>query len=116
MNQKKQRIAIAGACGWVQVTRYVPYGDTGIGEMQFAFRRDEEIRYKHSLPDYLNSLDAMHEAEMQIIYRDGHDSDLACDYRANLVIAANAGMMCSATAAQRAEAFLKTLGLWTEEE
>lgn len=59
--------------------------------------------------DYLSDLNAMHEAEKAAIYRDGSDSDLACDYLTNLVITSDCGMSQSASAAQRAAAFLLTL-------
>ena len=57
------------------------------------------------LPDYLNDLNAMHEAEKVIRERaDRVDSYL------DQLDGAMSGV--HATAAQRAEAFLRTLGLW----
>ncbi len=69
-------------------------------------------------PKYESDLNAMHEAEKSL------DDDLDLDYSENLESvtgtrwgANNSYDMSkyrSATAAQRAEAFLKTLNLWTE--
>ncbi len=92
----------------------------------------------HQLPDYLNDLNAMHEAEGVLSMSQRRQCILALRY----VIAGSwpakidlewqmkqaahggpeAGMydhgfcavMMAATAAQRAEAYLKTLNLWTE--
>lgn len=108
MKPELQRIKIAEACGWYDL-----------------FEQDESILGKHEpesmgrdyfdSPDYLNSLDAMHEAE-KVLTEDQTDS-----YRQTLM-----GLMIthkkacgfsdaiSATAAQRAEAFLRTLSLWQE--
>jgi hypothetical protein len=104
MNKELQRIAIAEACGYKDVTTRITEGTfkviTGFKNHNF----DEEI------PDYLNDLNAMHEAEKTL------DDDLDLDYSENLEIVAGARWGAnnyrSATAAQRAEAFLRTLNLW----
>ena len=60
------------------------------------------------LPDYINDLNAMHEAEK--MFRNA----IYCRYISelcDLAIKEN-NCMYMATAAQRAEAFLKTLNLW----
>jgi hypothetical protein len=72
----------------------------------------------HILPDYPNDLNAMHKAEKTL------DDDLDLDYSENLQIVTGAGWGAnnsydmskyrSATATQRAEAFLKTFNLWEE--
>lgn len=63
--------------------------------------------------DYLNDLNAIHDAERRCIYVDDEtDSDLIGDYLENLVVCADTGRSQSATAAQRLEALLKTLNLW----
>lgn len=71
------------------------------------------------LPDYLNDLNAMHEAESQF-----ETTGQALEFIAQLkgVILRHAGLrpdghcghwrITHATAAQRAEAFLRTLNLW----
>ena len=59
-------------------------------------------------PDYLNDLNAMHEAE-KVLTSPQWDK-----YTVALLFATEHRMFCAATAAQRAEAFLKTLNLWTD--
>ena len=61
-------------------------------------------------PDYLNDLNAMHEAE-EILTAQQRRSYVS--YIFNLP-ASECESNTFATAAQRAEAFLKTLGLWEE--
>jgi hypothetical protein len=65
-----------------------------------------------SLPNYLNDLNAMHDAEsaLNLNQWDAYESHLKS-------ITAQAGIYSPirAAAAQRAEAFLRTLSLWTEE-
>jgi hypothetical protein len=97
MTKELQRIRIAEACGfgkshWLELKDGIVFGTSG------------------SLPDYLNDLNAMHEAEKFL-----NDMD-EITYLAKLH---NGNRYCSwegtcATAAQRAEAFLKTLNLWIE--
>jgi nanoRNase/pAp phosphatase (c-di-AMP/oligoRNAs hydrolase) len=62
------------------------------------------------LPDYLNDLNAMHEAE-KVLTREQLDTYL---YELHELIGHNhiERYAVTATAAQRAEAFLKTLNLW----
>jgi hypothetical protein len=100
MTQEEQRIAIAEACGW----------KTGY--------RDPEAW--HPLPDYLNDLNAMHEAEkvLGILERGTYQNILgsACGG----IREDDGGHFVShresihATASQRAEAFLRTIGKWKE--
>jgi hypothetical protein len=104
MTPQEQRISIAEACGWTDL-------DKRLGDK----RTNAQCDYC-GIPDYLNSLDAMHEAEKLLNWEqsvnfriflsrnsDGHKATF------NSVEAA----MCHATAAQRAEAFLRTLNLYT---
>ena len=64
------------------------------------------------LPDYLNDLNAMHEAELVFIGED--KSPNYFDYRQQLyrVCCLSSELAVRATAAQRSEAFLRTLNLW----
>ena len=99
MTPEAQRIAIAEACG---------HGDYST---QMNGWHNNQI---HGLPDYLNDLNAMHEAEKVLpdgntywefirilddIVKHGPHTDYVAD-------------RASATAAQRAEAFLRTIGKW----
>ena len=59
-----------------------------------------------SCPDYLNDLNAMHEAQRRL-------SDAQWDNDCDLL--GGSLLICAhATATQRAEAFLKTLNLWKQ--
>jgi hypothetical protein len=69
--------------------------------------------------NYCTDLNAMHEAEKTLIkgFEDEPESsELWSDYQTNLIIACKAYLSYHATARQRAEAFLKTLGKWEEGE
>ena len=95
MNQEEQRIAIAEACGW----------KTGY--------RDPEAW--HPLPDYLNDLNAMHEAEKTLWKQGTSDYDPLARRRYYHTLDQLTGDQwdtITATATQRAEAFLKALNLW----
>ncbi len=101
MTPRAQRIAIAEACGWKQ----------GI-----SWWMSPSGKSRADLPDYLNDLNACHEFEKML-------NETECErYEAFLNDPANipdgntppADYVFHSTAAQRAEAFLKTKGLWTE--
>jgi hypothetical protein len=106
MTPESQRIAIAEVCGyrkgeskplWWARPSGQPFKACGIKD----------------LPDYLNDLNAMHEAEKvlgePLCY--AYVDQLPRHYsgRTNFALA-------HATAAQRAEAFLRTLNLWKDDE
>jgi hypothetical protein len=101
MKPEEQRIAIAKACGW---TKFTP--DT----IQYTARRSDG---KWGLiPDYLSDLNAMHEAEKVLTDLNLYRKFL---YLVVLEDPSNASNEPAwATAAQRAEAFLRTLNLWIE--
>ena len=110
MSPVEQRIAIAEACGWTCIYA----GDPPMGQL------DNRQRWAKALPDYPNDLNAMHEAENCLaedqeeefvtrIFFGGAWRQYAIEY-------CDAFSCMRATAAQRAEAFLKTLNLWEESE
>lgn len=119
MKPEQQRIAIAEACGWrIESDGYCtfvyPPGKTsGTGYRMNNIRHPKIIRL---LPDCLNDLNAMHEAEKLMVY----DSALRVLYIENLELvtqcpfAVSEWYCANSTAAQRAEAFLRTLNIWTE--
>ena len=101
MNNQKQRIAIAEACGIVSKDKWGTLYKTPRGVMR-------------DCPDYLNDLNAMHEAEKVL-----HGQlNMWWNYMDALEKASvefdplGRGSHIHATAAQRAEAFLRTLGKW----
>jgi hypothetical protein len=110
MSDKEQRIAIAKACGW-KVRKNARLAKPQGGEWQ----------YMDEIPDYLNDLNAMHEAETLVIYS---NDKLPKKYTQQIkaAICRDAGVrkaqmdfdMCiTAPAVQRAEAFLRTINKWT---
>jgi len=107
MKEQEQRIAIAEACGW-----HISYDPPHYQGLHPRLHQADDTPL--SLPDYLNDLNAMHEAEkvlrgvMKPSDTDSIIGDRMHDYAENLNYAFDA------TAAQRAEAFLKTIGKWEE--
>jgi len=101
MNPEQQRIAIAKACGWESRLTLV----SGCSKPIPLWFGPEGGNRAHP-PDFLNDLNAMHEAE-QVLEKNQEQSyfELLHDIAGNL-------NFYRATAAQRAEAFLRTLQLW----
>lgn len=102
MTTESQRIAIAEACGWSYEKNetYAPDG-------AFWWSKNPEF------PDYLNDLNAMHEAEKTL------NPIQAAEYARMLTSTAWQSEQpvfapMTAKADQRAEAFLRTLNLWKE--
>lgn len=109
MSPISQRIAIAKRLG------FKPDGPPDKPEGIIGWRLNGV--YWSVLPDYLNSLDAMAEAEDQLIGRDTTDANsLAFAYSRHIYFALVPydQQPFRATAAQRAKALLRTLGLWVE--
>lgn len=119
MHPDKQRIKIAEICGWNDISEH---------EMGYICGRPGFAPgYFDEIPDYLRDLNAMHEAEKRLIGYQiyaysmnlksmiltpilGEDSN-------NLNDILLAFMRLSfVTAAQKAEAFLKTFGEWEEDD
>jgi hypothetical protein len=109
MKPEEQRIAIAKACGWKLVEDnpdYEPYWEDPKGNMiGISFG-------EYRLPNYLNDLNAMHEAENVL-----NDLNLYRKFLYLVVLEDPSNISNEpawATATQRAEAFLRTLDLWNE--
>jgi hypothetical protein len=92
MTPEAQRIAIAVACGWT---------DTQIIDGKYG---------QTDVPDYLNDLNAMHDAEKMLKggMRSKYDAELT------LISSRDYNFIWESTASQRAEAFLRTIGKWEE--
>lgn len=117
MTLEAQRIAIAEACGWT-VCKEEGYEDRGWYPDTPEYGKKTDTTYFTRLPGYFTDLNAMHEAERA----------LTKEQRDEWVAFMNANFFCRgdhwpdkmhelfdlahATAAQRAEAFLRTLNLW----
>jgi hypothetical protein len=98
MSPEAQRIAIAEACGFKNIRLSEAGGIYAEGSFKCGTT---------GIPDYLNDLNAMHEAEETLV-----------SYIPNFILFLDNLKYISplngvrATAAQRAEAFLRTLKLW----
>jgi hypothetical protein len=108
MKEGQQRIKIAEACGYSKGWDYRS-GCSATPWNEWCIK---------SLPDYLNDLNAMHEAEATL---DFEQAELFEDELYDVTFKNNNGLenplpcrfsVCHATAAQRAEAFLKTIEKW----
>lgn len=105
MKPEAQRIAIAKGRGFRNI-RYeqLPTCRIFIGMIHSSLKQ---------IPDYPNDLNAMHEAEEVLTDRLGYLIELGgCVQDAAVE---DWWLVAHATAAQRAEAFLKTIGKWEEE-
>jgi hypothetical protein len=98
MKPEQQRIAIAEACEIVSRDQWGPLYKTARGVLR-------------DCPDYLNDLNAMQEVERAM---NNNDWWKFVEYLTN-ICGGGIALGVSATAAQRAEAFLKTVGKWEEE-
>ena len=129
MDHIKQIIAIAEYCGWKEIGKSGVYQNTikGInGCVPGGAVHSKRIQMKlpgansFLVPNYLNDLNAMHEAEKTLSDvspgKDKNGDNIPSDiarYRLNLcIVCMSNGGPITATAAQRAEAFLKTIGKW----
>ena len=104
MTDEQINAAIAEACGITQPDQYGTLYRTENG-------------WGYDCPNYCNDLNAMHEAERALIagFEDEPESsELWSDFQTNLIIACPAYLSYHATARQRAEAFLRTIGKWEE--
>jgi len=114
MTPERQRIAIAEACGWTwkqgNHTDFLWHDPNDKSHSSFCKERSP-LGCITDLPDYLTDLNAMHEAEKML------ETGLRGRYLLNLEQTTNnteqkAWPEVTATAAQRAEAFLRTLNLY----
>ena len=114
MNQEQQRIAIAEARGWQEVL----WSDLDLISPREARERKVYCRNNAQkrcewLPDYLNDLNAMHEAEKVLDY---NQMNRYQNIELSRFVHTGTTWICSATAAQRAEAFLRTLEKWEDDK
>lgn len=111
MDNDKQRIAIAEACGWT--AHEAPKG------LWYWYRPNtfpQGATPSYSLPDYLFSLDAMHGAEK--VLNDEQVAGYFLELQKLIVppYLKHFAPCIRATATQRAEALLRTLGKWEDSE
>jgi hypothetical protein len=121
MKPEQQRIAIAEACGWTareDIENFWRAVDAS-GNMTHELWMSESNVWEAGIPNYLNDLNAMHDAEKVLTKANwgGYAAEL---YR--ITDAHNHGIspnhhwlaVAFSTATQRAEAFLRTIGKWEE--
>tara|TARA_R110000822_G_scaffold262724_1_gene387086 strand:+ start:340 stop:684 length:345 start_codon:yes stop_codon:yes gene_type:complete len=112
MNPEQQRIAIAEACGWKVLEPEVKPAITYLWGLREGFIHEEN---REIIPDYLNDLNAMHEAEKIIPRQLFHVDYWQKGYgRFQQILSSLTITPYSATASHRAEAFLRTIGKWEE--
>jgi len=112
MTPEAQRIAIAEACRISQIRTSGRWEVTDPPENPRILVGMNQSRIV-AVPDYLNDLNAMHEAE-KIFVTHGNPHRVAYKHALMDVAGADDWSLIHATAAQRAEAFLRTLGLWKD--
>ena len=131
MTPEAQRIAIAEACGWVAIEQlkegfdsrrwefytmepngYPDDNEISVGDWVGKYNPEAKLQ---ALPDYLNDLNAMHEVEKVLSRGVGyHQPGGFGRYKTLLAEVCGEQRPIDATAAQRAEAFLRTNGKWEE--
>ena len=98
MSPKQQRIAIAKSCEYHEIND------------QNTSCRKIGLHGWTFIPDYLNDLNAMHDAENVLTNEQWW---LFVEFLTE-IRGGGVALCISATAAQRAEAFLRTIGKWVE--
>jgi hypothetical protein len=112
MTQEEKRIKIAEACGW---TICYIHKQEGLADECYGCRPNSESTEIYRLPDYFGDLNAIREAVIALsrdqrnrylyilveLVREAEMDDVEWDFS-----------WCEATAAQRCEAFGRTLNLW----
>ena len=116
MTPEARRVAIAEACGFVDIMeRDCSHEDYPFWDLTGRSAISEPWR---QIPDYLNSLDAMHEAEKVLTEKQRDGSDGYMEWLDWVVVRdgskGRSWHTAHATAAQRAEAFLRTIGKWDD--
>ena len=105
MTNEQINIAIAEVCGYKKHEEFYRWLDP---------QTKEWLCWK-SLPDYCNDLNAMHEAEKQLTKKQLQTYlDFLADAPRDCVHQTWSGSVFT-TARQRAEAFLRTIGKWKEQ-
>jgi len=111
MTDEQINAAIAEACGWTDID--------GLSAKGLMGKPPKKLCSFNYLPNYCNDLNAMHEAEETVF----KNSILWVDFMEHLCTATGAVntsmvdamvIIIRATARQRAEAFLRTLGKWED--
>lgn len=116
MTDEQINISIAEACGWHDLS-IVDKTACGLKQKVTSLNG----RYE-PIPDYVNDLNAMHEAEHRLCklefgwrtYADALEDVVGVNGSWAVMGEADKRLVLHATSRQRAEAFLRTLGKWEE--
>ena len=124
MNEQEQRIIIAEACGTLKEGWWCPVCKCAVDSINVTYNENHDERYggcgakvkAYPSPDYLHDLNAMREAEktLETNLRDKFVNELTLPMP---YFADGGGIgwyVAHAAAAQRAEAFLRTIGKWRD--
>lgn len=130
MSPEKHRIAIAEACGW----KIENYGPKGYENLYWRLRKPDgtyriddctgeewsRTVFSRLVPDYLTDLNATHDA-VSTLPSDGSWTRFLEELENVTNCAGQPAstynfIMVNATAAQRAEAFLRTIGKWEDDK
>ena len=122
MTPEAQRIAIAEASGWSR-GRMIWNGSPAYPEKEWVWKNPNgSTRGQICIPDYLKDLNAMHGAWLSLkdhYKREFHVQlgliiEKETPNLSELGLLDQRGLIANATARQRAEAFLRTIGKWEE--
>ena len=122
MNNQQINAAIAESIGWdFDPVEAHEWGSRG----RWVKPPSGELVFRHSIPDYCNDLNTMHEAEKVLDMHQQYDyGEALARMRIGAEFDDPEGFSpngwgyyspITATAAQRAEAYLKTIGKWQQE-
>jgi hypothetical protein len=113
MSDNEKRIKIAEKCGWKRIPSLYFLDQIVWQSPGGLVNRQDEIL---SCPNYLNDLNAMHEAEEVLTFDESRRyaqnlyNITAKQTDGKILSASGAWLMLTATARQRADAFLRTIG------
>lgn len=108
MTDNEINIAIAKACGWKHKPTPPGYwSNDDNGMYPSGLHPDTNLNQNFNIPSYLSDLNAMHGAEKVLL-------DVAYAWPQYLELLPPEPLKIRATARQRDEAFLKTLGKWKD--
>ena len=110
MTHDSQRIAIAEACGLPKP--YSRWSGADSDTLCHSVTVEDGLKRAKPIPDYTQDLNAMHEAEKVLKggMRSTYDAELT------LICSRDYNFIWESTAAQRAEAFLRTVGKWEDDK
>ena len=110
MTNEQINISIAETCGWNSIREQdYDHGYSGDDVRQMWVGLNPDSDEFEQIPDYCNDLNAIHEVEKIL------SDQQASAYITTLCLEVQPEpKLYHATAAQRAEAFLRTLGKWEE--